>query len=265
MLHGLAMMHSALLQLGHPGLIVRVFDMDVVQQHNVGRQRYAWPDVGLNKAQALVAEVNRAYQLDWHGSGSAFDINDPLSKKPGNIVITCVDSGRFRWEFNKLFKKIAITETVRAIQDEHEGLMNAHYWLDTGNSKDFGQVVLGGNGLPTCVDLQPKEYRKRDPKDQPTCSMADSLKHQDLFINQYVATVALDMLWNLFRRGCVKRPQVYININQDRYAVRATKIKSHEDHSDRQKTHLHAQGEHRSGNDGQRRRTGVRQGRQVHR
>lgn len=220
------MLHCALVQLDHRGLIVKVYDQDVVEPHNVGRSRFAWGDAGMNKAQALIAEVNRAYNLVWVAAPGPYVPDMNTCHKMSNIVITCVDTGELRNAVQKVFKAGSAKQSLRAIQAEHEGLLDTHYWLDLGNEKDFGQVVLGGEGLPTCVDVFGK-YPK-DKKGAPTCSMATSLKHQDLFINQYVATVALDMLWNLFRRGTLKRPQVYVNINQDRYAVRATKLKSHE-------------------------------------
>ncbi len=244
MVHGLAMLDSGLRGIGHPGLFVTLWDQDAVEEHNVGRQRFAWNDIGRNKAHALIEQVNTAYCLDWKAMPTRME---PFKQKSiGNIAITCVDTGKFRNDFQKVFKTLTAKASLRELQEEHEGMNAAHYWMDIGNGKDFGQIILGGEGLPTCVDLFGK-YPK-DEKGTPTCSMADSLKHQDLFINQLVSAHALNLLWSMFRKGVVKRPQVYVNINQDRYAVRATKMKSHEAISTGQKAHLHAQGKHRPRN-----------------
>lgn len=55
----LARMDRALQALGHPGLYVTVYDPDAVSESNIGRQLFSEPEIGLNKAVALVTRINR--------------------------------------------------------------------------------------------------------------------------------------------------------------------------------------------------------------
>lgn len=222
MLDGLARLDITLQQLGHPGIHVTVFDQDVVEPHNVGRQNFGFHDLGENKAHALVAGVNRRYNLDWSASHTRFNPPDETSGMHGNILITAVDDNATRNMIHKRFRKGFALHSLARIQDqEHSEFLKTYYWLDLGNAKDYGQIVLGAHDLPDAVEVN-GAYEENGPKDEPTCSAVESLRMQDLFINQVMAAHALDMLWSLLRRGVIFKPIVYINIAQDRYAVRGT-------------------------------------------
>jgi PRTRC genetic system ThiF family protein len=54
------------------------------------------------------------------------------------------------------------------------------------------------------------ESLEEDPR--PSCSLAESLDQQDLFINQAVATFALNLLWRLFRDGKIEYHGGFINL-----------------------------------------------------
>ena len=108
----------------------------------------------------------------------------------------------------------------------HAALLNSSvgYWLDTGNGAKTGQVVLGepknrSNAskkmrLPTVVELFPELMDVNIPEDDaPSCSLAAALEKQDLFVNQSVATAALNLLWCLLREGGVNYHGVFINLN----------------------------------------------------
>jgi hypothetical protein len=51
---------------------------------------------------------------------------------------------------------------------------------------------------------------------QPSCSLAEALEKQDLFINQSVATYALHLLWRLFRAGSIEHHGYFINLESGR-------------------------------------------------
>ena len=61
----LARMDRALQALGHPGLYVTVYDPDAVSESNIGRQLFSEPEIGLNKAVALVTRINRFFGTAW--------------------------------------------------------------------------------------------------------------------------------------------------------------------------------------------------------
>lgn len=46
----------------------------------------------------------------------------------------------------------------------------------------------------------------------PSCSLAEALEKQDLFINQGVATFALQLLWQFIREGGLNIHGYFINL-----------------------------------------------------
>lgn len=213
-INGLVQLHTALLALGHPeGFDVTVIDDDTVSQSNVGRQAFVWSDIGQHKATVLVNRLNQSFGLNWKAqierlapeSGS-----QPL--RPSHLVIGCVD--------NRLARK-AIRECF-----------TSGYWLDVGNNQNDGQVVLGEMGrtpfvqtpagvryrLPTVADLLPETIDETldATDDQPSCSLADALEKQSLFINRAMALHALNLLWTLFRHGRIEHSGVFVNLESNR-------------------------------------------------
>lgn len=194
---GLCQLQKALQGLGHPGLQVTAFDPDTVTEANLGRQLFTECDLGQNKALALVHRLNIAFGLDW----SAI----PLAYRPHqhwpNLLITCVDSKQGR---------AAIHDRIR-----HGHL---HYWMDLGNGSDFGQVVLGQAGasrkrLANVADLYP-EMLEGFENDAPSCSLAEALSHQELFINRTLTAFALHLVWSMFRRGEIRVAGCFLNLQQ---------------------------------------------------
>lgn len=205
--HGLANMHNALIQIGHRGLIVNLYDDDTVAPHNVGRQRFAWADVKENKATALIKRINRMHGLDWSASTTRFDPKH--DDKLGNILITAVDDGKTRNRLHKAFRSGLGKNNLRSIQQQHQSMVATHYWLDLGNDDRYGQVALAASDLPTCVELF-GQYKEEKPVG--SCSALESLRSQDLFINAAVANAGLALLWDLFARGGLTRNVVYVNL-----------------------------------------------------
>ena len=199
MLTGLAKLHQAMIALGHPeGLHVTAFDNDLVSESNVGRQLYYATDVGQNKADVLVHRVNRGDGLDFESRPER--MTDRSLGHDYDLVIGCVDSAASR----------------RLIHQSY----NWSLWLDLGNNNTSGQVVLGQPWrkqpemrLPTVVDLFPELLDASMPEDDaPSCSLADALHKQELFINQGVSSFALNLLWTLFTHGEIDYSAVFVNL-----------------------------------------------------
>jgi PRTRC genetic system ThiF family protein len=197
MLAGLARLHVAMLGLGHPaGISLTAWDPDVVTETNVGRQLFSPSDIGRPKADVLINRVNLFYGLDWAAKPRPFE----YSYRTAHILITCVDSARARLDIAAIAERQYYDKAI---------------WIDLGNDRDTGQVVWGElardaserkrpNRLPTVIDLFPDlasaEMAERD-RQEPSCSLAASLDRQSLFINQAVATLALNALFRAFRFG----------------------------------------------------------------
>jgi PRTRC genetic system ThiF family protein len=208
MLEGLAMMHKSLVDLGHNGLTVSVYDNDIVEEHNIGRQHFGWGDIGRNKANMAIERINRQYGLDWRSSPHHYQFNKASSHN-GNILITATDSGKSRNLAQQMFKYAMSHQKKKPTNQEHEDLMRTLYWLDLGNDARIGQFVLAAHDLPTAVDLF-GQYSEVD--EGPSCSAAESLRRQDLFINKTLATLACHMLWLLFRRGKLDYHGGFVNL-----------------------------------------------------
>ena len=133
----LARMDRALQALGHPGLYVTVYDPDAVSESNIGRQLFSEPEIGLNKAVALVTRINRFFGTAWAAEPRRYPVPETGKRKNrmANIIITCTDNVRSRlmlWRFLKPFRdSVHINESTPI------------YWMDFGNARTTGQVLVG--------------------------------------------------------------------------------------------------------------------------
>ncbi|MGD0237646.1 MAG: PRTRC system ThiF family protein [Syntrophorhabdales bacterium] len=207
LLSGLARMHQALKALGSPGLHVRVFDGDTVSASNVGRQLFSPSDIGKNKAVVLVTRINLFFGTVWEA--------DPYyvakdTRLPGRMVLSAVDDVKSRSLIGQLARE---SGTI--------------YWLDTGNTSSTGQVILGTltkvaqpekscpSYLPHVLDLYKGIMEEESEKlyQGPSCSVPESLARQDLFVNQWVATCALEIIWKIFRQGQLMVHGAFVNLS----------------------------------------------------
>lgn len=208
-LAGLARLNHALVKLGHPGLHVTLFDDDIISDSNVGRQQFSESDIGQFKAAVAMSRVNRFYGLDWKSNCSKF-----LNQETANILITCVDAAKTRIDIAKSLKTKRLGEPYN----------HTFYWLDFGNLRATGQVVLGTVGsinqsfggmrsLKNVVKLLPGIKKIKEEDQGPSCSLAEALGKQDLFINSTLANFGLNLLWRMFREGRISYQGCYLNLN----------------------------------------------------
>ena len=197
-LSGLARLHLAMLSLGHPhGLTVSAFDPDTVSLANVGRQLFYTDDIEKNKAQVLIDRINLAYRLNWEAIPERF--HDRQYYAGYHITIGCVDSRVERRNIQEALKRTRST-----------------YYLDCGNGPDHGQVIIGCRDedcqLPMPWEICPDLVADIPEDNTPSCSLAEALGEQELFINQTVANSALQLLWSLFRHGGLDYCGSFINL-----------------------------------------------------
>ncbi len=211
MLQSLARIDCALYKLGHPGLYVRVFDADIVTDANIGRQLFSARDTGLDKAERLVTRVNRFYGLDWESVSEMYPQKEMYT---ANITISCVDTAKARIDIGKYLREKRNCDDRRT----------PYYWLDFGNQQDRGQVVLGtirDIAQPKgekdvakklkCVDKMFNLSKVREEDSGPSCSLAEALRKQDLFINSTLCQFGSALLWKMFT-GVIDMQGVFLNL-----------------------------------------------------
>jgi PRTRC genetic system ThiF family protein len=199
-LSGLAAIDYSLKKLNRVGLFVRAYDPDIVSEYNIGRQMFSKSDIGKNKAAVAVTRVNRYYNLDWIGVDEKSAIGDDQA----NIIVSAVDRIETRMEIGHVLK-------MRSYVSEYE---KVYYWLDTGNGRNSGQIILGTplwSNLPT-FDAEFEETKLIPDDDTESCSMAEALHKQDLFMNKIIATYAVNMLWTLLHKKKIGYRGLYINL-----------------------------------------------------
>lgn len=203
-LNNLGRLNMALMGLGHPGLHVRAWDSDTVSDANLGRQLFSPADLGLFKSTVLVSRVNRFFGTEWEAMNTKFSC-----QKMGNIIITCVDTAVTR---------VSISEKLKVYKHKGESFDYPFYWLDLGNLQHTGQCVLGTinearkNSLKNVVQLFPQIKKIKEEKQGPSCSLAEALEKQDLFINSTLAQFGCNLLWKLLREGELRYHGCYVNL-----------------------------------------------------
>ena len=222
-LTALARMSHALTELNHAGLSVRLWDDDVITEANLGRQLFAESELGLHKSVALINRTNRFFGTDWKAETQKFE-KDYLNNLPENatasIYISCVDSVKSRFDIAEILNELKIDKGYYRNQSK--------YWMDFGNSQFTGQVLLSTVGnirQPNSEKFETVEnlpfvteefgellIQSETEDDTPSCSLAEALEKQDLFINSTLAQMGSSLLWNLFRNGLTQNRGFFLNL-----------------------------------------------------
>jgi PRTRC genetic system ThiF family protein len=212
MLMRLLKLHQALVAHGRPGLHVTVYDPDLVSPANVGRQAFWASDVGHNKAEVLVTRINAFAGLNWRAVPCRFPKNalPPADADTMHLLVSCVDSKEAR---------VAIGDCLLRYPRRYE--RESLLWLDLGNDAEFGQAVLGEPlrhkqpderyRLPTVLELFPAMRTDPPAANTPSCSLAEAITRQDLYVNEMLVAAAANLLWQVFRQGELSTSAVFVN------------------------------------------------------
>ena len=175
--------------------------------------------MGLNKAVSLVTRINRFFGYAWTAEPQCFPTRNFSEDSTANIIITCTDNIRSRltlWKFLKKVRKENFSDHSAPI-----------YWMDFGNSQTKGQVIIGTVRekvlQPSSQEYIPMpkmnviteevDYAKIKEKESgPSCSLAEALEKQDLFINSILAHIGCDLLWKMFKEGKTLYRGAYVNL-----------------------------------------------------
>ncbi|WP_316835052.1 PRTRC system ThiF family protein [Pedobacter nutrimenti] len=222
MLTNLLKIHHSLKAFDHPGLHVTGFDDDIITQANQGRQLFADCEVGLHKCVALINRINCFEGTNWKAMPLKYgkDRNGwAVGQAYANITISCVDTISARFDIADVLWEAEGNNCHRRDQ--------CYYWLDCGNAKFTGQVVLSTVGeikqpeskqykpvglLPMVTDEFYDLLLSQDETSVPSCSTAEALEKQDLFINPSIAEIGATLLWHLFRKGMTQNRVIFHNL-----------------------------------------------------
>ena len=222
-LTALARMNHALTKLNHAGLSVRLWDDDVITEANLGRQLFAECELGLSKSVALINRANRFFGTNWKAEAQRFEKYDLVqlqSNMKSEIYISCVDSVKSRFDIAEILNELKIDKSYYRNQ--------CKYWIDFGNSQFTGQVLLSTIGnikqpnsekyetvenLPFITEEFGELLKISEEEDNtPSCSLAEALEKQDLFINSTLAQMGSSLLWNIFRNGLTVNRGFFLNL-----------------------------------------------------
>ena len=211
-------------------------DPDNIEAKNCYRQNFAEFEIGQNKAETLARRYGLAWGLDVLALPKRFDAElDTLLNESKqtyysmSVVIGCVDNAPARRE-------------IEAYLTEKAGYGTARWWLDCGNSRHSGQVLLGGFNnkndtsvfpIPAyCTRLPLPSWQHPDllvgePEelaDESALSCADLALRgaQGLAVNQQVAAIAGDYLLQMLVYGTLTCFQTYFD--QGSGTMRSTPI-----------------------------------------
>lgn len=205
-------------------------DPDVVELPNVGRQLFthAEAQAGLPKAEALARRFNYSLGLsiEWHNQ--AFDPRKHIERSSGTILLGAVDNHSAR----------------QALAQAREAL-----WIDCGNHRNGGQVVIGNTGdheavldnlkavegdgaktslstLPNAAllypDLLQPEAAKPEVEPNLSCAELALQGEQGVLINGFIASIAAEYLRKLLQREPISTYQSVFT--GDVLAMRSTPI-----------------------------------------
>ncbi len=191
-------------QAGLPSLQLVFVDGDTIEAKNVGRQLFSPAEVGRNKAQSLAQRFSVA-------------LGQRISAIPEMLSHTILGDLRRRDAITIL---IGAVDTAEARQLLHDGLEYgaAQLWLDCGNEESAGQVCVGSSVDSTAIrqaftiaglcsalpapSLQYPDLLKAVPKkvEREDCAARQEDNIQSLMVNQMMAAIAAEYLYNLIVR-----------------------------------------------------------------
>jgi len=194
-----------------------IIDGDIVEEKNLIRQNFIKQDIGKYKAEVLAERYSAAFGIEISAVTEMLtDINaknrifSSYNNNYCNIVVGCVDNN----------------QTRRII---HNALRNKKiYWLDAGNERKSGQIVLGmGSGyrgygddlfsshhLPYVTDIYPEilDPLMDDTDKTISCAERSLADAQNIFVNLSAATYLLNFLRQLILKEKISLSSLEFNI-----------------------------------------------------
>ncbi len=206
-------------------------DPDSVSAANVHRQAFSDAEVGANKSFSLAARYSQAWGVEITALQTRFSIELFNAHcrwyNPGlTVLIGCLDNAAGRQ---------VMAEVIRRQADYLRGeAVPKIWWLDSGNGRTSGQVLLGNtfdgerlrkafvlpdrcNTLPA-PSLQypdlliPRPEERRSAAQRMSCEQMALANAQSLPVNQMVAAIAADYLVGLTLTQQLKSFATYFDL-----------------------------------------------------
>lgn len=196
----LARINSTLHAIDERMLMVKVYDPDKVTEANMGRQMFSMADLGRNKAEVLIDRINRFYGLNW--DAVPHEANGSATRC--NVLITCTDTKASRRSLFHHYKN----DKGCDLQSEHN-----YFWIDCGNDQHSGNVIVGSKEYQWPTVVEHPSWTDVEDKQTPSCSIAEAIGKQDLFINSWIASVAGTWLWQFLHKKQINWRGAFLNID----------------------------------------------------
>lgn len=211
-MQSLAKMNLAVKELvaGSKGIHVTCYDDDLISESNVVRQLYSKSDINDPKAEILTQRINQFYNYDWDYIVGKFEERHGNANDDFHIVCVCVDSMESR---KKIYKNLENSNTYS----------DGTYCFDFGNGKNFGQIIMKVyDRQKTEIDFPDWFWKTKDNNTEPSCSIAQSLQKQSMFINPIIANYGCQLIFDLLTSTTITKKGLFINL--DNYNVKELKI-----------------------------------------
>ena len=208
-----------------------IVDPDVVESGNIPRSNFCAAEVGTFKAQTLAERVTMAWGLETKFSCDKFDAEKHLKESASDyrsltVIVGCVDNYLARRDIHNAIDRFRGYRSSDAPN---------HWWIDGGNGRSSGQVLLGSNtkgikpeqhfaGTSICrslpapslihPDLLAEETTAPETARPESLSCPDRIRlgEQSLNINQRVAVEMAEMLTAMFLTRSLKRFASYFDL-----------------------------------------------------
>ena len=202
-----------------------IVDPDKVESNNIPRSNFCFAEVGRYKAQTLAERVATAWGIEVGFSCEKFDAEQHLKSSNSDyrsltVIVGCVDNYRARREMHRALDEF-----------RSYGESSRVWWIDGGNGKTSGQVLLGS----TTKALKPEQYftgtsicraipspslqhpdllqpEKIEVKSDLSCPERMRLGEQCLNINQRVAVEMAEVLTEMLLTRSLKRFAFYFDL-----------------------------------------------------
>lgn len=174
---------------GEPKVSLVIYDGDTVEEKNILRQNYLPNDIGQLKASVMANRHIRAFGSNISFVPRMFTSSD-ITPKGKQIVVGCVDNNAARREMHTLLR--------RAYPLYGSDL----YWIDAGNEKKTGQVIIGSRVLQSVTEIFPEVLiPSSDSQEQVSCAERMLTDEQNMFVNltasnlilNYIKSIILDI------------------------------------------------------------------------
>ena len=168
-----------------------IIDPDIVEEKNVLRQNFLPSDIGKHKAEVLAKRHSAAFGIPITYYNSKFDskIFGYNSGLKNIVIIGCVDNNQARRDISD---SASVFGSIKPV------------WIDSGNERKSGQVILGSRGkIPTVMDLFPElKNPENDSKNEISCAERMLEDEQNIFVN----VTASNLILNFVRKLALQEP-----------------------------------------------------------